>query len=209
MGRNFFRFWLHSLSVTVVDGVERPQCILCSKVFSNFSLKPSKLQEHFINKHGGKESEGQDPETLKKKKAGFDNKGALLNLMKSHSTLDSNCFCCDRKSRAACAQSFAPWQQALIEITRRDHYYCLFAPHTCIFVLRAHPVRGESHNQRNTTGEVATLHASYRVAYRIAKSKKPHTVAESLIKPCAMDMVKIVMGDELKRNCNKFLYQIM
>ena len=44
----------------------------------------------------------------------------------------------------------------------RDHptrslYYCLFAPRTCIFVLRAHPVRGESHNQRNATGEVATL----------------------------------------------------
>jgi len=43
----------------------------------------------------------------------------------------------------------------------RDHptrslYYCLFAPHTYIFVLRAHPVRGESHNQRNTTREVAT-----------------------------------------------------
>jgi len=165
------------------------------------------------------------------------------------------CYCCDRKSRAPCAQSFAPWQQATIEITRRDHYiiacsrhihiflffahipfvvnhtinaapperlqqhpllfttnhtdrtffvwrlnstrpsypdhstillrseipsgmcaklrtvaasnnrdhttrshyYCLFAPHTYIFVLRAHPVRGESHNQRNTTGEVATL----------------------------------------------------
>jgi len=37
----------------------------------------------------------------------------------------------------------------------RDHptrslYYCLFTPHICIFVLRAHPVRGESHNQRNT-----------------------------------------------------------
>jgi len=45
----------------------------------------------------------------------------------------------------------------------RDHptrslYYCLFAPHTYIFVLRAHPVRGESHNQPNTTGEVATIH---------------------------------------------------
>jgi len=42
----------------------------------------------------------------------------------------------------------------------RDHptrslYYCLFPPHTYIFVLRAHPVRGESYNQRNTTGEVA------------------------------------------------------
>jgi len=38
----------------------------------------------------------------------------------------------------------------------RSLYYCVFAPHTYIFVLRAHPVRGESHNKRNTTGEVAT-----------------------------------------------------
>ena len=62
--------------------------------------------------------------------------------------------CCDRKARAACAQSFALWQQATIAITPRDHsshtlllryivyivsitrdytprslYYCLFAPH--------------------------------------------------------------------------------
>ena len=28
--------------------------------------------------------------------------------------------CCDRKSRAAYAQSFAPWQQATIEIMRRN-----------------------------------------------------------------------------------------
>jgi len=27
----------------------------------------------------------------------------------------------------------------------------LFAPRSYIFVLRAHPIRGESHNQRNTT----------------------------------------------------------
>jgi len=44
----------------------------------------------------------------------------------------------------------------------RDHptrslYYCLFAPRIYIFVLRAHPVRGESHNQRNAAGEVATV----------------------------------------------------
>jgi len=43
----------------------------------------------------------------------------------------------------------------------RDHdhnlsYCCLLAPRIYIFVLRGHPVRGESHNQRNTTGEVAT-----------------------------------------------------
>ena len=30
-------------------------------------------------------------------------------------------YCCERKSQAACAQSFGPWQQATIEITRRDH----------------------------------------------------------------------------------------
>jgi len=33
----------------------------------------------------------------------------------------------------------------------------LFAPRIYIFVLRAHPVRGESHNQRNATGGVATI----------------------------------------------------
>ena len=67
------------------------------------------------------------------------------------------CHWCDRKSRAACAQSFAPWQQATIEIMRRNlSYYCLLAPRIHIFVLHAHLVRGESHNQRNTTGEVAT-----------------------------------------------------
>jgi len=65
--------------------------------------------------------------------------------------------CCNRKSRAACAQSFAPRQQATIEIMHRNlSYYCLLAPRICIFVIHAHPVRGESHNQRNTTGEVAT-----------------------------------------------------
>jgi len=38
--------------------------------------------------------------------------------------------CCDRKSRAACAQSFAAWQQATIEIMRRNlSYYCLLALH--------------------------------------------------------------------------------
>jgi len=39
---------------------------------------------------------------------------------------------------------------------RNLSYYCLLAPRIHIFVLCAHPIRGESHNQRNTTGEVAT-----------------------------------------------------
>jgi len=65
--------------------------------------------------------------------------------------------CCNRKSRAAYAHSFAPWQLARIEMMRRNFsYYCLLTPRIYIFVLNAHPVRGESHNQRNTTGKVAT-----------------------------------------------------
>jgi len=67
-------------------------------------------------------------------------------------------YCCDRKSRGACAQSFALRQQATIETMRRNlSYYCLLAPRNYIFVLRADPVHGESHNQRNATREVATL----------------------------------------------------
>ena len=64
--------------------------------------------------------------------------------------LKGGCYCCDRKARAAYAQSFTLWQQATIEITCHGHssqtlllrsivgitrgytprslYYCLFAP---------------------------------------------------------------------------------
>jgi len=38
--------------------------------------------------------------------------------------------CCHRKYWAACAQSFAPRQQATIEIMRRNlSYYCLLTLH--------------------------------------------------------------------------------
>ncbi|CAG9570793.1 unnamed protein product [Danaus chrysippus] len=38
------------------------------------------------------------------------------------------------------------------------------------------------------------LEASYKVAYRIAQQKKPHTIAETLVKPCALDIVELVCG---------------
>ena len=66
----------------------------------------------------------------------------------------------------------------------RDHptrslYYCLFAPHTYIFVLRGYPVRGESHNQRNTTGEAATtsppfLQRTTPIARSLREGWTPH-----------------------------------
>ena len=72
-------------------------------------------------------------------------------------------FCCDRKSRATYAQSFALWQQATTEFTCHDQspptlvitfngsqvnigrastprslFYCLFAPHICMVSFFTH-----------------------------------------------------------------------
>lgn len=43
------------------------------------------------------------------------------------------------------------------------------------------------------------LEASYKVAYRIAQQKKPHTIAETLIKPCALDIVELVCGKDHRK----------
>ncbi|XP_042203602.1 protein ZBED8-like [Homarus americanus] len=43
------------------------------------------------------------------------------------------------------------------------------------------------------------LEASYKVAYRIAKQKKPHTFGETLVKPCALEMVELVCGLEQRK----------
>jgi len=64
--------------------------------------------------------------------------------------------CCDWKSRAASAQSCALWQQATIEITCHDHSISACSCRIYVGVnLRAHPLRGESHIQRNANWEVA------------------------------------------------------
>jgi len=66
-------------------------------------------------------------------------------------------YCCDRKARAACEQSFTLWQQATIEITCHGHPVIACSCHIYMgVILRAHPIRGESHIQRNANREVAT-----------------------------------------------------
>lgn len=52
--------------------------------------------------------------------------------------------------------------------------------------------------------EKPLLQASYQVAYLRAKEKKPPTVAEELVKPCALGMAKIVLG----RDAQKKLQQV-
>ena len=42
----------------------------------------------------------------------------------------------------------------------------------------------------------ALLEASYRIAFRIAQSKKPHTIGEELIKPCLIEATTLILGKE-------------
>ena len=43
------------------------------------------------------------------------------------------------------------------------------------------------------------LVASYKIAYRFANEKKLHSIAERLIKPCALEMTEIVCGSDQRR----------
>ena len=41
----------------------------------------------------------------------------------------------------------------------------------------------------------AIVEASYEVSYKIAREKKPHTIGETLVKPCMLQCVKLVLGE--------------
>ncbi|XP_013783286.1 protein ZBED8-like [Limulus polyphemus] len=114
----------------VVDGVEKPQCLLCSKVFENGSLKPSILKQHLEATHPAHAS--YDCATFEANRVRFRSAGTLPKLG---------------------------------------------------FVSEKKPM----------------LAASYLVAMRIAKAKKPHDIANKLIKPCALDMVEHVRGNKEKQ----------
>jgi hypothetical protein len=47
------------------------------------------------------------------------------------------------------------------------------------------------------------LLASYKVEQRIAKCKKPHTIAEVLILPAAVDMVNIMISESAGKLLSK------
>ena len=63
-----------------VEGLQKPQYLFCNTVFSNANLKPSKLQEHFNNRHGGANVSGHDVEPLKAKRNHFESQRRLPKL---------------------------------------------------------------------------------------------------------------------------------
>ncbi|XP_067933377.1 zinc finger BED domain-containing protein 5-like [Watersipora subatra] len=47
----------------------------------------------------------------------------------------------------------------------------------------------------------AITEASYALSYRIARDKKPHTIGETLVKPCLLECTKIILGDSCSKAC--------
>ena len=112
------------------NGRDCAQCLHCSVVMSNASLRPSKPKNHRDKKHPQRKDD--DIDALSAKRVRYDLEATL--------------------------------------------------PHLGFTVV-----------------EKLTLRCSYEVAYQIAKCKKPHTIVEELIKPCAEKMVEIMIGSGAKK----------
>lgn len=112
------------------NGLDCAQCLHCSVVMSNASLRPSKLSNHRDKKHP--QRKGDDVDALSAKRMRYDREATLPHF------------------------GFSP-------------------------------------------EEKPALLCSYEVAYLIVKCKKPHTVAEELIKPCVEKMVEVMIGPEAKK----------
>ena len=118
------------------NGLDCAQCLYCSYVMSNASLRPSKLANHRDKKHPQKKTAGI--ETMSVKRARYDREASITH--------------------------FGFLQE-----------------------------------------EKPALQCSYEVAYRIAKCKKPHIIAEDLIKPCSEKMVEILHGSAAKKKIQQVL----
>ena len=109
------------------NSIEKPQCVICFKVLTQESMKPSKLKQHFKSCH--------------------------------------------------------------VELVEKsDDYYRQKAEH----LKKRHLDSGGIWPRQNK----ALLEASCRIAFRIAQSKKPHTIGEELIKPCLIKATTLVLGKE-------------
>jgi len=53
------------------------------------------------------------------------------------------------------------------------------------------------------THSKAIVTASYTVSLQVAKTKKPHNIAETLIKPCLVECAGILLGEGAKSTVKK------
>ncbi|XP_063872897.1 zinc finger BED domain-containing protein 5-like [Scylla paramamosain] len=132
--RNYDDNYLDFGFTSITDkGVVKPQCVICHKILTVESLRPSKLRLHLETKH---------PQHVGK----------------------------DR--------SFFSRQELNIKRQRLD-------------------ASGSFHQQN-----AAVVEASFLVSLEITKKKKPHTIGEELILPCAKTMVKLVLDEKSAEKLN-------
>ena len=109
----------------VINGQERPLCLLCMNTLASDSMKPNKLKRHFEKVHA--DHVGKTREFFQRK---------LENL---------------NKQQEMFSKTMSVTQKALL--------------------------------------------ASYKVSYRIAKCKKPHSIRETLVLPAAIEMIETMLGE--------------
>ena len=122
----FIKFGFTSFTI---DKMQYPQCVMCSEVLANESLKPVKMKRHLQSKHP---SHADKPIEFFRRKEG----------------------------------ELQGQKQVLA--------------------------------QKTTTSAKAQM-ASFEVAYLIAQSKQPHTIEETLMKPGAVTMSRIMHGNKMAR----------
>lgn len=121
------RYIKYGFTCIILNDEPRPQCVICSEVLANDSLKPVKLIRHLNTKHP----------TYKDKPVDFFR----------------------RKDTMLASQKLTMTKQSTVT--------------------------------------AKALTASFDVAHLIAKAKKPHTIAETLIRPAAMAICRTMHGDKL------------
>ncbi|XP_026476390.1 zinc finger BED domain-containing protein 5-like [Ctenocephalides felis] len=109
----------------IINGQERPMCLLCMNTLASDSMKPSKLKRHLEKVHA---------DHVGKTKEFFQRKLDNLN-----------------KQKESFSKALSVSQKALL--------------------------------------------ASYKVSYRIAKCKKPHSIGETLVLPAAIDIIATMFGE--------------
>ncbi|VVC41301.1 Hypothetical protein CINCED_3A022759 [Cinara cedri] len=92
---------------------------------------------------------------------------------------------------------FLPNPRSIKPVKLKEHLVSLHPQHASdnLEVFQTKKARFEKGGTLTELGFVPPqkpcLKASYKVAYRIARNKKPHTIGESLIKSCALEMVEL------------------
>ena len=118
------------------QGIEKEQCVVCYRVLSNESLRPSKLSHHLNTSHP--ELKDRNMEYFKR--------------------LESNC----KRQRLDSTGSF---QQTDLTLTE----------------------------------------ASFVVSQIIARQKKPHNIVETVIKPSALAIATIVLGEKYEKRLQNII----